>query len=195
MTFHSPIILTPKAHPKLCESSTSADAVRALTAQMHEKLRSGLVDAPSWEIIQAASLAARLCFTPPSNSSLHSRTYNVKEYVKMWKNLSCLFSEASRATSPDVPWSVPDIEKVRSLFDEIKVCFCNSFTRLAAPRPLITAVVFRHFAPISQTSGFSVRLILQTTNYLISYPPRSHQSSYSRSPFLSSSHPQPSQPS
>lgn len=189
MTFHSPIILTPKAHPKLCESSTSAGAVRALTAQMYEKLRSGLVDAPSWEIIHAASFAARLCFTPPSNSSIHSRTYNIKECVKMWKNLTCLFSEASRATLPDVPWAVPDIEKVRSLFDEIKVRFRISFTRLATPRPLTSAVVFRHFAPISQTSGFSVRHILQTTNYLISYPPKSHLNSYSRSPFLSSSHP------
>lgn len=62
VTFHPPLIVTPKTHPTLIASSPSFsyDSVRLLTNQMGEQIRSGILDAPSWEFIRVANTARRL---------------------------------------------------------------------------------------------------------------------------------------
>ncbi|KAM0789882.1 hypothetical protein ACM66B_006726 [Microbotryomycetes sp. NB124-2] len=58
VTFHEPLVVSPKTHPELVKQSEQA--VRALTTTIASSIRSGMLDAPSWSIIRAAHTARRL---------------------------------------------------------------------------------------------------------------------------------------
>ncbi|KAF5351687.1 hypothetical protein D9756_007529 [Leucocoprinus leucothites] len=59
VTFHEPMIFTPKDNPELL-SPVDFQHIRDLTSQLHSKISSGTWDAPSWDLIRTAKLAARI---------------------------------------------------------------------------------------------------------------------------------------
>ncbi|SCV74706.1 BQ2448_7735 [Microbotryum intermedium] len=67
VTFHPPIIVTPKTHPGLIAKPTpegkaapDEGSVRRLTSLIGTEIRSGILDAPSWTYIRAANTCRRL---------------------------------------------------------------------------------------------------------------------------------------
>lgn len=63
VTFHPPLLVTPESHPGLVGTpSTVADyeAVRKLTSEMGEQIRSGTLDSPTWGNIRVGNTARRL---------------------------------------------------------------------------------------------------------------------------------------
>jgi hypothetical protein len=59
VSFNKPIALTSKSDLR----GDDQDSIRNLTKKMEERIRSGTLDAPSWEIMRAAHTARRL-FAP-----------------------------------------------------------------------------------------------------------------------------------
>lgn len=59
VTFHSPLIFTPKDNPELLTPVDFAN-IRTLTSTIQEKIASGTLDSPSWDLIRTAKLAARM---------------------------------------------------------------------------------------------------------------------------------------
>ncbi|KAK4046145.1 hypothetical protein OIV83_006316 [Microbotryomycetes sp. JL201] len=58
VTFHEPLVVSPRTHPELVRQSDAA--IRSLTSTIASSIRSGMLDAPSWTIIRAAHTARRL---------------------------------------------------------------------------------------------------------------------------------------
>lgn len=67
--------------------------VRQLTAQLHQRISSGTLDSPSWELIRAAKLAARI-YAPLGTSM------SLGDYIRVVRT----FLEAFKASlAPDAP--------------------------------------------------------------------------------------------
>ncbi|KLO19420.1 hypothetical protein SCHPADRAFT_935224 [Schizopora paradoxa] len=132
-TYHPPIVLTPKTYPKLCDPSTAPGAVRELTAEMYRKLRAGLIDAPSWDIIHVASFAARLYLSETSSFTFRTNRYRPDEYVKIWREFTNLFSEAYQDAHTQSHQPPLDTEEIQGLIAEIKT-FCDELTSLGLVR-------------------------------------------------------------
>jgi len=59
ISYNKPFVLTAKSDLKV----DNPESIRNLTKQMEDRIRSGTLDAPSWEIMRAAHTARRL-FAP-----------------------------------------------------------------------------------------------------------------------------------
>ncbi|KAJ7072102.1 hypothetical protein C8F01DRAFT_1243181 [Mycena amicta] len=94
VTFHPPLIFTPKTHPELL-APVDFNHIRALTAQMTEQITSGTFDSPSWDLVRVSKLAARMYAPLGTRMSLG-------DYVRVVRT----FLEAFKAAEP-VPGSDP----------------------------------------------------------------------------------------
>lgn len=101
MTFHEPVIFTPKASVPLVHNSempilgqknpelaTLVDFtdIRTVTAQLHEKISSGTYDAPSWDYIRTAKLAARMYAPLGTMMSLGDHVRISRSFLEVFKS-------------------------------------------------------------------------------------------------------------
>lgn len=106
VTFHPPLIVSPSTHPTLIAptplttslpstpstltssktSTFSYDAVRLLTTQMGEQIRSGTLDSPSWEYIRAGNTARRLYAPLGTRLSLGDHVRLTGRFVDVFAN-------------------------------------------------------------------------------------------------------------
>ncbi|EIW83042.1 hypothetical protein CONPUDRAFT_164054 [Coniophora puteana RWD-64-598 SS2] len=59
VTFNPPMMFTPRTHPELLAPAEPAN-IRSLTASLHSQISTHTFDAPSWDLIRSARLAARI---------------------------------------------------------------------------------------------------------------------------------------
>uniref|UniRef100_A0A8H8CP79 Phospholipid/glycerol acyltransferase domain-containing protein n=1 Tax=Psilocybe cubensis TaxID=181762 RepID=A0A8H8CP79_PSICU len=86
VTFHAPMIFTPKDNPELLEPVDFAN-IRAVTAKLHDKISSGTFDAPSWDLIRNAKLAARMYAPLGTMMTLGDHVRIVRTFIDEFKTL------------------------------------------------------------------------------------------------------------
>lgn len=59
ITFHKPVVFSAQTHPELL-APVDFSQLRRLTAQMRASISAGTLDAPSWDAVRCAKLAARM---------------------------------------------------------------------------------------------------------------------------------------
>ncbi|RDX52699.1 hypothetical protein OH76DRAFT_1480318 [Lentinus brumalis] len=84
LTFHPPMVFTPKMNPELL-SPVSEDAVHAVTERIRHSIRSGTLDAPSWKVLRAAKLAANVYAPLGARLSLGTHVRLVKRFVDVFE--------------------------------------------------------------------------------------------------------------
>lgn len=95
------MVFSVKNNPELL-APVEYDQIRALTARMHQEISSRTIDAPSWDLIRVARLAARIYAPLGTRMSLG-------DYVRVTR----IFVEAFKACKPQVEGSETDeAEKV-----------------------------------------------------------------------------------
>lgn len=99
VTFNPPMVFSVKNNPELL-APVDYDKIRALTARMHQEISSRTIDAPSWDLVRVARLAARIYAPLGTRMSLG-------DYVRVTKT----FVEAFKVSHPQVEGSETD-EKV-----------------------------------------------------------------------------------
>ncbi|KAF7315454.1 PlsC domain-containing protein [Mycena indigotica] len=84
VTFHPPMVFTPKTHPELLEPVEFSN-VRALTAQMSEQITSGTFDSPSWDLVRVSKLAARMYAPLGTRMTLGDYVRVVRTFLEAFK--------------------------------------------------------------------------------------------------------------
>ncbi|KAJ7772610.1 hypothetical protein DFH07DRAFT_901978 [Mycena maculata] len=86
VTFHPPMTFSPKTHPELLDASgTNYDAIRSLTAQMHDQISSGTIDSPSWDLVRVGKLAARIYAPLGTRMTLGDHVRVVRAFLEAFK--------------------------------------------------------------------------------------------------------------
>ncbi|KAI0027705.1 acyltransferase-domain-containing protein [Vararia minispora EC-137] len=116
VTFHPLMTYTPRTHPELL-APANRDVVRRETEVLYSRIASGTLDAPSWELVRCAWLAASI-YAP-----LGTRM-RLGDYVRVAR----AFLEAFKAADTDDAASRPD-EEVGELVKELKV-YVRELSRL-----------------------------------------------------------------
>ncbi|KAH8828258.1 hypothetical protein DL96DRAFT_1463865 [Flagelloscypha sp. PMI_526] len=140
VTYHKPIIFTPKSNPELL-SPVDYDNIRALTAQMHEIISSGTFDSPSWDPIRVSKLAARI-YVPLGT------LMTLGDYVRVTRTFLRAFG-ASRKSDVDAS-SDKSMPSVHDLYGDLEV-YQNELSRLGIKddrvrRPLHRPIIFWRMA-------------------------------------------------
>ncbi|KDR75246.1 hypothetical protein GALMADRAFT_122972 [Galerina marginata CBS 339.88] len=84
VTFHAPLIFTPKNNPELL-APVDFTHVRGLTSQIHEKIGSGTFDSPSWDLIRTAKLSARMYAPLGTMMSLGDHVRIARAFLEVFK--------------------------------------------------------------------------------------------------------------
>ncbi|KAI5117785.1 hypothetical protein M0805_000428 [Coniferiporia weirii] len=84
ITFHPPTPFGPKANPELI-APVDFTHIRTLTARMQRQLAGGTFDAPSWGMVRAAKLAARMYAPLGTGMSLGAYVRVVRAFVEAFK--------------------------------------------------------------------------------------------------------------
>ncbi|KAL0578291.1 hypothetical protein V5O48_003702 [Marasmius crinis-equi] len=99
VTFHEPMIFTPKDNPELLKP-IEYTAIRSLTAQMHQQISHGTLDSPSWGLIRTSKLAARIYAPLGTHMSLGDHVRVVRTYLDAFKTVRA-DGDASQSTPED----------------------------------------------------------------------------------------------
>ncbi|KEI37194.1 uncharacterized protein L969DRAFT_19729 [Mixia osmundae IAM 14324] len=95
VSFGAPVILSVATHPELIdtpEKPLQFEAVRRLTQEIEGELRSGTLDAPSWQILRASHTARRL-YAP-----LDATAISIGDYIRLTQIWCDYLSNATRPT-------------------------------------------------------------------------------------------------
>ncbi|KAF8334240.1 uncharacterized protein EI90DRAFT_3051548 [Cantharellus anzutake] len=95
VTFNPPLHLRPSTHPSLIQRPGSpfpAGAIQSLTRLIQTQLSSGIIDAPSWEIVQVSKTAARMYAPFGTRMSLG-------DWVRVVRAFICGFAPTPDATT------------------------------------------------------------------------------------------------
>ncbi|KAF7782351.1 hypothetical protein Agabi119p4_1727 [Agaricus bisporus var. burnettii] len=87
VTFHEPMTFTPQDNPELLDPVDFQD-IRDLTSRLHRKITSGTWDAPSWDLIRTAKLAAGI-YAPLGTSMA------LGDFVRLTKTFLDVFKAAT----------------------------------------------------------------------------------------------------
>ncbi|KAF9263377.1 hypothetical protein L218DRAFT_902476 [Marasmius fiardii PR-910] len=86
VTFHEPMVFTPKDNPELLKP-VDFGAIRALTAQLHQTISHGTLDGPSWGVIRTSKLAARVYAPLGTGMSLGDHVRVVRTFLDAFKTV------------------------------------------------------------------------------------------------------------
>lgn len=104
------------------------ESVRLLTLRMQERLASGLLDAPSWDIIRSAKLAARM-YAPLGTKML------LGDYVRLCKAFTDGFKEVDGLEGP----THDKVQSANSLRRDLKVQCLGPLLQTPCLTPLTTS--------------------------------------------------------
>ncbi|KAK7035454.1 hypothetical protein VNI00_011747 [Paramarasmius palmivorus] len=108
VTFHEPMVFTPKDNPELLDP-VDFNEIRSITAQMHQRISHGTLDGPSWQIIKISKLAARIYAPLGTRMSLGDHVRVVRTFL-----------DAFKAEQPTTEQKF-DLQRVQKLKDDLKV--------------------------------------------------------------------------
>jgi glycerol-3-phosphate O-acyltransferase/dihydroxyacetone phosphate acyltransferase len=120
VTFHPPMIFTPKDNPELI-APVDFNNVKALTFRMQEVISSGTTDAPSWDLVRCAKLAARMYAPLGTEMSLGDYVRVVRTFLQAFKaaqpseDSASAFSEDESQAPLPVSSAVARVEICREL--------------------------------------------------------------------------------
>jgi len=86
VTFNPPMNFTPKENPELLAPVDFA-SIRDVTARMHHLIASQTIDAPSWDLIRSAKLAARIYAPLGTSMTLGDFVRVTRTFVEAFKLL------------------------------------------------------------------------------------------------------------
>ncbi|CAK5265677.1 unnamed protein product [Mycena citricolor] len=86
VTFHPPMRFSPKMNPELLAPVDFQD-IRSLTGKIHEQISSGTLDSPSWDLVRASKLAARIYAPLGTRMTLGDHVRVVRTFLEAFKDL------------------------------------------------------------------------------------------------------------
>ncbi|KAK7472659.1 hypothetical protein VKT23_000772 [Stygiomarasmius scandens] len=86
ITFHEPITFCPRENPELL-APVNYDAIRAVTAELYQKISSGTIDSPSWDLVRISKLAARIYAPLGTRMTLGDHVRVVRTFLEAFKHL------------------------------------------------------------------------------------------------------------
>ncbi|KAF4621074.1 hypothetical protein D9613_000385 [Agrocybe pediades] len=102
VTFHAPLVFTPKNNPELL-TPIDFTQIRALTSQIQSKISSGTFDSPSWDLIRTAKLAARIYAPLGTMMSLGDHVRIARTFLEAFKAPKDDFPEDARQEHEQLP--------------------------------------------------------------------------------------------
>ncbi|KAG6372285.1 hypothetical protein JVT61DRAFT_7725 [Boletus reticuloceps] len=84
VTFNPPMKFTPKDNPEFLAPVNFA-SIRDVTSRMHQMISSQTIDAPSWDLIRSAKLAARIYVPLGTSMSLGDFVRVMRTFVEAFK--------------------------------------------------------------------------------------------------------------
>ncbi|KAH9451104.1 hypothetical protein MJO29_009220 [Puccinia striiformis f. sp. tritici] len=107
VSFHDPIILnqTNSTHQDLVSTvpETRKKAIGDLTTNLTEKIRSGTLDSPSWDLIKAANMARTLYAPFGTQLSLGAHIRLTQRFVDVFAGRTLSSSSSSSSSQPSTP--------------------------------------------------------------------------------------------
>ncbi|KAJ8468975.1 hypothetical protein ONZ45_g17048 [Pleurotus djamor] len=80
-------MFTPKTHPELL-APVNYDDIRAITTEIHDQISSGTIDSPSWKLVRASKLAARMYAPLGTRMRLGDYVRVTLAFLEAFKNVS-----------------------------------------------------------------------------------------------------------
>ncbi|KAF8236603.1 hypothetical protein L208DRAFT_1357435 [Tricholoma matsutake] len=117
VTFHSPMIFTPKDNPELL-APTDYDNVRLLTTRLQEKISAGTLDSPTWDLVRTAKLATRIYVPLGTRMSLGDHVRATRTFLEAFKRAESLNNALN--TEPDNNKLVTDTSPHAQLCHDLK---------------------------------------------------------------------------
>ncbi|KAA1475205.1 hypothetical protein DENSPDRAFT_413461 [Dentipellis sp. KUC8613] len=105
VTFNPPMVFTPKNNPELLHPAPY-DNIRAVTARMHEQIASGTFDAPSWDLVRIARLAAPIYAPLGTSMALGDHVRVARAFLEAFKASEA--ASASGDSDSGVPGEATD---------------------------------------------------------------------------------------
>lgn len=99
--------------------------IRTVTAQLHEKISSGTYDAPSWDYIRTAKLAARMYAPLGTMMSLGDHVRISRSFLEVFKSAQDVANEEIRQLQVDL--KVHSLKISRTPIDKV----VNRFTKIS----------------------------------------------------------------
>ncbi|KAF9010484.1 hypothetical protein BDQ17DRAFT_1387737 [Cyathus striatus] len=87
VTFHEPLLFTPKSHPELL-SPVNFNQIRTLTNEIEEKIISGTFTAPSWDLIRISKLASRMYAPLGTQMTLGDHVRSTRAFLEAFKSVN-----------------------------------------------------------------------------------------------------------
>jgi len=156
VSFHEPIILRPSDPQNSQLISDDPDirkrAIATLTSKLTEKIRSGTLDSPSWDLIKAANMARTLYAPFGTQLSLGTHIRLTQRFVDVFAgrapSSSCSSSSSASTPSPSTPSKHPEL--VKDLLDYQAMLFQLGLkdarvanNRLVKRRVILARLAFR----------------------------------------------------
>ncbi|KAJ3561828.1 hypothetical protein NP233_g9957 [Leucocoprinus birnbaumii] len=170
VTFHEPMVFTPKVGADLAEDNPELltpvefDNIRALTNQLHQKISSGTWDAPSWDLIRTAKLAARIYAPLGTSMTLGDHVRLSIAFQNIFKAADTHSKkESSGATATDqTDFSISEVNQLRG---DLKV-YQDQIAKWGVKDDRIRRPLPRHVI----ISRLFIRFIWATCLLIISFP-------------------------
>ncbi|KAF5370861.1 hypothetical protein D9758_001884 [Tetrapyrgos nigripes] len=108
ITFHEPMIFTPKRHPELLKP-VDYNAIRAVTDQLYQQISSGTIDSPSWDLVRISKLAARIYAPLGTRMTLGDHVRVVRAFLEALK-----ISDSQHVEPSQFKFDRPRILQLRS---------------------------------------------------------------------------------
>ncbi|POV99950.1 hypothetical protein PSTT_13457 [Puccinia striiformis] len=158
VSFHDPIILnqTNPTHQDLVSTvpETRKKAIGDLTTNLTEKIRSGTLDSPSWDLIKAANMARTLYAPFGTQLSLGAHIRLTQRFVDVFAGRTLSSSSSSSSSQPSTPALSPSSSNherlVKDLLEYQQMLFSLGLkdarvanNRLVNRRVMIPRLIFR----------------------------------------------------
>ncbi|TFK23664.1 acyltransferase-domain-containing protein [Coprinopsis marcescibilis] len=102
VTFQKPLVFSPKTHPELVPPVDFAD-VKRVTQDLQESISSGLLDAPKWELIRSAKLAAGMYAPLGTRMPLGEYVRLARKFLELFKSCQTDGIDVDTSASVDPP--------------------------------------------------------------------------------------------
>ncbi|KAG9316603.1 hypothetical protein JVU11DRAFT_2657 [Chiua virens] len=111
VTFNPPMRFSPKTNPELI-APVNFECIRDVTSRMHQLISSQTIDAPSWDLIRSAKLAARMYVPLGTSMTLGDFVRVTRTFVEAFKLAEARNEKSDRHETED--------DKINTLRDDLR---------------------------------------------------------------------------
>lgn len=95
--------------------------VRQLTAKIYDKISSGTIDSPSWELVRTAKLAARIYAPLGTRMSLGDHVRVIRTFLDAFKRMAPELPNPEHPATTDTKTETTDLTEEHKLHHDLKV--------------------------------------------------------------------------